>query len=182
MKKVLLISFVLTVCLFVLDGIQQGKITSQFMDDFYKEHIAEMLGGETQEGPRPEDTLVAPFSTKMAFETDTDLSKPHRRAVDVGVIAARVLSELFTFSSDQESYEEHLSAMKKEIQAGGLQDFTGFMETSGVYSSLQRNGTELKAFVEETPNLVKEGAFDGRYRWVFDVPVTVTELEKGIGS
>jgi hypothetical protein len=65
---------------------------------------------------------------------------------------------------------------------GGLKQYEDWVSETGIMASLQRNGLQLNGFVTETPFLLNEGVVNGRYRWLFEIPVMVSFVPRGTVS
>lgn len=180
MTRMIALAFALSLCIFLFLGAWGGVINAGFIDNFYHKYIAVFFGEGQDTGPKPEDTLIAPFSTGIMIETQIDLSQPHRTVSEMANMLSSITSELFTV--DPVTYNDHLASLSDAIKPAGIKDFSDFMISSNILPRLEKNNTVLNAFVEETPTLVKDGVFSGHYKWVFKVPITITELYKNTNS
>lgn len=190
------ISVVLTVIFLVASGIHQGKIklSTEFLDNFYKSSIRPLIVAEENTGPKPEDTLEAPFGSdeNIVQQSDLDLpytphsdgfkklDTPHRPAEEIAAWLEEILAELFAL--DPLKYEEKRTLMAKMMDGGAIHDFDSFLAKHNVLTILQNKNMVLSGFVEEQPTLIGEKTIDGTYRWVFRVPLTMTMLERDVNS
>lgn len=175
------ISLVLFAVFLVVSAIQQGKIelSSEFLDDVYQEHIRPALGEETATGPKPEDTLVAPFGASeaappAAAEMKIGLDKAHMENRNVSDWLVAVLSEMLMVSPDV--YEEKRRTLYGSVDGAALQDYESFLNDNNIMTVLQERNMMMTGFAEDQPTLLQSGNFDGIYRWVYRVPVTVTVM------
>ena len=183
--------------------------------------------GEEETGPRPEDTLQAPFADPDAVKEDKEelealersgviyqssdgnkyrvfsgeagrtyalpeynpnadldeggaLDKPHRRPEHLADWLVRATSEIFTV--EHSGYEKHLKHLATGMSEAGLAEFQKFMADSKILPELQSQPVKLMGYVEEPPLLLNEGVLNGRYRWLFEMPVTVTFLPRDMSS
>lgn len=176
--------------------------------------------GKKDEGPRPEDTLQAPFAAPDTLapaaqapaqgdviytssdghryriytgedgrryempdytpggsdEASGTLEQPHRRAEDIADWLVRATSEILTMDSN--NYQRHLQHLATGMSEAGLAEFNKFMSDTNILAELQEQGMQLRGYVEETPLPLNEGAVAGRYRWLFEMPVTVTFIPR----
>lgn len=102
------------------------------------------------------------------------LETSHRQAEHIADWLVRATSEIFTV--DAQNYQKHLAHLATGMSDAGLVDFNQFMADSNIFSKLQEDGLQLRGYVEEPPLLLNEGPLAGRYRWLFEMPVTVTFL------
>lgn len=190
------ISVVLTIIILVASGIQQGniKLSSEFLDNFYKSSIRPMIVGEENTGPRPEDTLKAPFKEdeKLVKQSSLDLPYappgeeikkldiPHRPIEKIADWLVEALSEVF--SVDPLEYDKQRVKISQMMDGGAINDFDAFFSKHNILQVLRSNNMLLSGYVEEQPTLIGEKAIEGTYRWVFRVPVTLTMLERNMDS
>lgn len=156
------------------------------------------------DGPKPEETLQAPFANSGSGQLSQDpqqpldcadcadddkipeysvenpdgddLSIPHRQASQIGDWLVRATSEIFTM--DTQTYSQHMELLATGMSPAGLAEFQKFLIDSNVLAEMQNNDMVLKGFVDEAPLLLNEGALNGRYRWLFEMPVTLTFLKR----
>ncbi len=142
--------------------------------------------------PDPSETLQAPFAdpdsslknrngkTFIPYggpdlsNSPNALDKPHRSEEHLAKWLVNEVSEIMTL--DPASYAEHTEDMEASMDQYALNDFQDFMTKSRVLLMLQQNSLELHVYVEETPLLMNAGSVGGRYRWLFEMPVTLTFL------
>lgn len=175
------ISLVLLVVFLVVSAIQQGKIefSTAFLDNIYQKHIRPVLGEETATGPKPEDTLVAPFGASemappAAAEMKIGLDEAHMENQKVSEWLVAVLSEMLMVMPD--IYEEKRRSLYGSVDTAALQDYDNFLTDNNIMTVLQERNMMMAGFAEDQPTLLQSGNFDGIYRWVYRVPVTVTVM------
>jgi hypothetical protein len=128
-------------------------------------------------GPRPEDTLQSPFgdntaapagaieglewrgSEKPVDQIITELSVPHR--------AIREITEWgVTQVFDQAGYQQYLS----------------FLTDNNITKVLDSGKFHMRSFVRQHPLLLNEGAVDGRYRWLYEIPMMISYMEPNMAG
>jgi hypothetical protein len=174
--------------------IPQGKVVENRALPDFLEQLFPRFFKKDDTGPKPEDTLVAPFADGAAAvdtqaepdsqgeaitlpsydegKASSDLSMLHRSEKDIAAWLVRATSEIFTL--DSRNYRNHLSHLGTGMTPAGLAEFNKFLNDTNIYSKLQSDDLLLKTYVEEEPTLLNEGAVAGRYRWLFEMPVTIT--------
>ena len=60
----------------------------------------------------------------------------------------------------------------------GQGEYKEFLEKSSIQRVLDTKGFYVRSFVTDTPIVLNSGEVQGRYRWLFDVPVTVRYLSR----
>ena len=168
--------------------------------------ISQYLPATQEEtGPKPEDTLQAPFAdeglarykheTRKAIQAgkdvedktldqlfkptdgagiDNNLKLPHRSKEEVSEWLIKAISEVL--SVNPAKYDEHKELLKTGMDLYAMNDFETFMQKSNILAVLKQNKLKLHSYVEEAPILLNAGAVDGRYRWKFEMPVTLSFL------
>lgn len=136
------------------------------------------LFGKREKTPPPEETLTAPFAqitgARVEGQAVHDISVPHRDEKHVAEWLQRAISEVLTIEAA--TYEDHLKYLATGMDSYALEDFKKFMESSKILEYLQGGRYRLGCVVESRPALLNEGPVESRYRWLYDVPVTITFL------
>lgn len=183
------ISVVLFVIFLAVSAVQQGALTfsTEFLDEFYHDKIRPALGMEQATGPQPEETLVAPFGASGATPAaaadagaETGLDKPHMETTKVAEWYATLLSEMMTV--DPADYDEKRRALFPVLDGAALQDYDSFLADNNIMAVMQEQDMIMSGFVEDQPSLLRNGNFDGIYRWVYRAPVTVTLMRRGVDN
>jgi hypothetical protein len=147
---------------------------------------------QKDEGPDPAETLTAPFMDPPPVdagkeigvpynpgdvESTVQLFKPHRQSTQIGQWASVVVSQTLNF--EESSYQSQMKAVNLYYSPRGIREFQEFLKSANVMPTLKREGWKLASFVEEQPLLRNEGEVGDRYRWLFQVPVTLSFLPLG---
>jgi len=138
----------------------------------------------------PRDTLEAPFADREALARNKNKGLPGAEAVPIALphrskkqiadwLTAGVAGSL---SFDQVSLADNLRKGRPFFDAGGWQQFEEFMVTAKLDQVLRSQRFSVLSFVDGAPLFLSEGVVDGRYRWLYEVPVMVSYLEKGQDS
>ena len=134
----------------------------------------------------PYETLQAPFTDEsgdkplpFASQNEDDVvayDVAHRLSEDVGKWLTDVLSETMTFGSD--NYQDDLEKTAAYFDENGRGLYLTFLEDSKMLRILQSNKFYIRSFVQDTPFLLNEGSVAGYYRWLFEVPVQVSYMDR----
>lgn len=141
--------------------------------------------------PDPSETLQAPFADEtLQAERDIekghlpenaiDLDKPHRDNASIRDWVVTAVSEAMMFESADSQAD--LAAHKASFDASGWKEYNAFLEEKGITKVLQTKRFQVRSFVEDVPLILNEGAVGGSYRWLFEVPVMVSYLERDLQS
>lgn len=127
----------------------------------------------------PEGHAFPPEPT--APKNTVPLDKPHRASQDIREWLMVAVSEIMTLDSadiEQETEQEASSYFSQD----GLNRYRAFLAESGLLKQLQTGRYAMRGFLKESPLLLNEGAVDGRYRWLYEVPVMVSFLPRGVND
>ncbi len=141
-------------------------------------------------GPQPSETLQAPFADpqeikkedadkpKAAPETSIPLEFPHRSGNAISAWAVMAVSESLMF--DEKTYSETLKDTEKYFSSNGRAAYMKSLAALNVPEVAQSSKYALRSFVIKDPLLLNEGKVDDRFRWLYDVPVSLTTMERGV--
>lgn len=152
--------------------------------------------------PPPSKTLQAPFADPVADgkpETDgqdplhplydyknggqgetTGLDKVHRSPEEIADWLERAVSDVLNIAAD--NFETHMRLLKTGMNETALNDFTAFIQSSNMLDNLRSHRMRLAGVVDATPLLLNEGVVAGRYRWLFELPVTASYMPAHVTS
>jgi hypothetical protein len=109
----------------------------------------------------------------------------HRSQSEVADFLTKAMTEMLSMgnsSADRNKppwiYEEHLKRLAVGLDANALSNFQSFMAQSNTIQTLQDNNLILRIYIEATPALLNKGKMDdGRYHWLYEMPVTLSFLD-----
>ena len=80
-----------------------------------------------------------------------------------------------SLSFDAIQYYATLAQMRREyFTTEAYNDYQETLQRFGIATYLSQSGYETSVLIEETPALLNEGVVNGVYKWLYDVPVTVS--------
>lgn len=132
--------------------------------------------------------LVAPFAEGDALAGQgvppvlpaKDLSDSHRPYLQVGGWLEEKVSRLM--NTDASSFDQHKKDISVFLNQNAIGEYATFMANSKIIETLQSNDLQLRSHVEERPLLLNKGSVDGRYRWLFEMPVMLTFLPRATNT
>lgn len=136
----------------------------------------------------PADNL-APFSEIVAEENgqallsetrSLPLEKPHLTDKELKVWASRAVSEALTMT--KATYVITGRDVRPYFTAAGIKQYQNYLQSSGIAQSVQSNQFDVSVFVEQPPFLLNGSAIKGVYRWLYQVPITMSFLPAGQGG
>ena len=134
-----------------------------------------------------DDFYVGPVD--QGSETST-LDMPHRSQGEVADFLVHAITEMLSMGVDPTdksrkkpwTYEDHLQMLSTGMDANALAQLGGFMEKSNILQILQADSLVMRVIVDDQPLLLNKGAVDGSYRWLYEMPVTLSFLKPGAKS
>jgi len=137
-----------------------------------------------QEKITEESTVLAEqFAETISSDTPdiaVSLETPHRGNAQVGAWAALSVASMLNFTPA--NYDEHVRGMTSYADERGRTDFHSFVINGNILETLGSNNLQLRDNVEDTPLIINTGVLEGRYRWLFEMPVLLTFLPVGAKS
>ncbi len=184
--------FLLIFAIFQLSIMTEARAEKTFW-----EKIFPFLAEPEEEGPSPEETLRAPFANdkppkqdheKSAIErlyrphegprsNTLSLAGPHRHAEEIGVWLMGVVTDALEFNAI--NFPENQRRVEVHFTDSGYQDYMDFITQGNFLEILARRNLHLHAVAEEKPFLLNKGALNGRFRWLFEIPVMLNYLPAG---
>lgn len=159
------------------------------------EKLLPFLFEEEDTGPKPEDTMQAPFIEKGAIDTTPSqqlgiaykpyeapenaiaLDQAHRQPAQIEQWTGKVISDSLDF--DPLRYDSHLQTLNATMTPYAQDAFKSFLAKDNLLEALKANDLVMRAFVTEPAHLLNKGAVQGRYRWLVETPVTISFLPRG---
>ncbi len=174
--------------------------SAQVRADSLLNDIMPSVFGERDRGSKPEETLIAPFaqddqgSRMVKPDEAADLKHPENlmsvtlpnheslyMTTWADDIVARVMS--YNLEGITQNRTQDLTAREKLLKEFFLP--SGILNVNAVFQDpyfqerLVQKSMRIQAFVETPATIQNEGVFGGVYRWLIDVPVTITFFPQG---
>ncbi len=128
------------------------------------------------------DVKIAPFVetrdiTELAQET---FNQPHKSDREVGRWLSQAVSESLSF--DSSNYKTNAKQILPYFTRDGFKAYQEYLRTSGIFENLKTGDNQLGVFVEEQPLLLSGNEIDGVYRWLYQVPVTISFQSRNVSD
>lgn len=108
--------------------------------------------------------------------TESSLAIQHMGSREISMKLTEIIAEALTFN--QSDYATVVSNMRKYFTPDGYNQYTQFLTNSAFQNALTTQGLQSGAFAETDPVELGRGAYSGVYKWVFEVPVTVSLIPR----
>ncbi|HQX28351.1 MAG TPA: DotI/IcmL family type IV secretion protein, partial [Alphaproteobacteria bacterium] len=99
---------------------------------------------------------------------------------EIGAWLTNSLSEAMTF--DKGNHKEMLKADEKYFNETGKVEYLKFLADHNIMKVIESEKFDVRSFVQGQPLLLNEGAVNGVYRWLYEVPMMVSYMERGAKS
>lgn len=104
------------------------------------------------------------------------LSVQHLGTGEVAMYFSDVLAEALSFNSS--NFRSVTSSVKTYFTEEGYNQYMQFITSSGFEAKLRNENLQAGAYTEEEPVEMGRGVYDGVFKWVFQVPVTVSLIPR----
>jgi hypothetical protein len=145
-----------------------------------------------EETPDPSKTLIAPFADPVLLEKSkaipkgvlpenaTSLDKAHRSSGQIGEWVLREASGALTFPATD--FDAAMNEKKLFFSDEGWAQYNTFLSSVKMPQTIKSGQYRIQSFSNEKPLLLNEGVVNGSYKWLFDVPITVSYLKSNMAS
>ena len=142
--------------------------------------------------PDPSQTLQAPFadngSAQQQGPSDAEVKRdpnnyiplnlPHMADGAVSDWVVNAVSDILTFPSDD--YTVDLARLRGYFDDTGYNEYGAFLEEKSLKKVLESKQFYVRSFVQDVPLLLNEGPVSEQYRWLYEVPVMVTYMDRSM--
>lgn len=105
------------------------------------------------------------------------LDKPNMNTAALMSWVAQAATETMTFGFHD--YQRRLQQSSRHFTRRGWESFSNALQKSGILDSVQASQQVVTAEPRSAPILTQQGVFNGKYRWVINLPLRVTYRAAG---
>lgn len=122
---------------------------------------------------------VAPFVEQQDLNSTKiiSLDKRHRTDREIEKWLDQVISEALTFNI--KTYKENAKIILPYFTRDGFINYQEYLKNSGVFENLKDGRHQIGVFIDGQPLQLSGQAVDNVYRWLYQIPVTVSFLPNG---
>jgi len=124
------------------------------------------------------DTLRAEGKDTLPENRSVTPDQPHRTPRELARWVSQAVSEVMTF--DARNYDRQLTAAKDYFSDAGYAEFTTYLRQANLKSTLVQGDLRAGIIVDQEPLLLNSGAVGGIFRWLYEVPVTISYTKRGL--
>ncbi len=126
----------------------------------------------------PKDLRLASLADGKAVIVDDNtnpLSVQNLSAHELSERLSNIVAETLSFTASD--FASGSRAAEKYFTPSGYQQYVEFLTSAEFERSLRDQNLKSGAYVEEPPVELTHGVYEGVYKWVFEVPVTVSFID-----
>lgn len=132
---------------------------------------------------------VAPFTetligarTKIILpeQRSLPLEKAHRTNKELQNWLSMVISESLSF--DKQSYSGVAKNIRPYYTNSGFRQYLDYLKSADIINNIKSNNYQMSVYVEDPPLLQNSLAIEGIYRWLYQIPVTISFLPRNVGN
>jgi len=97
-------------------------------------------------------------------------------SAEVSMQLTELIADALSFNKD--NYKSSSASMQKYFTDEGFGQYTAFLTNAGFETTLQEQNLQSGAYVEQPPIELTHGVYNGVYKWVFEVPVTISFIPR----
>lgn len=124
------------------------------------------------------DTLRAVNEDTLPENRSVTLDEPHRTPRELSRWVSQNVSEVLTFNPAQ--FDAQLREDQQYFSDAGYGEFKTYIQQANLKTTLEQGDLKATVIVDQTPLLLNSGAVSGVFRWLYEVPVTISYTKRGI--
>jgi hypothetical protein len=111
---------------------------------------------------------------------EVPLAQQHRTPEEVATWIVQTVSE--SLAMDSVNLERVISDARPHFHESAYNQYLAFMESGNLRQAIKASDLRMLNFVQNTPYLLTKGSADGRYKWLFEVPVMISFVKRSMRS
>jgi len=178
-QKLIIAMALLLFANFALIGTAHAKksFLEGMMPFLYDRGSDEVLKDGVLTAPFADSDVVVDDTTKGLPQNAIPLDQPHRSDQDITSWVVTAVSQALTFNELEFQKEIDQSASAMFSQAAAAQ-YKAFLADTKITEVLSGKRYRINSFTQGRPLLMNEGALKGRYRWLYEVSVMVSYMDR----
>lgn len=170
-----------TICVLSLFFLTLFHQNAYAKKSFYEALVGSWFQPKTH-GPKPEDSLRAPFTTGKAKVDGVEqhegenLKVPHINYPEVGKWLTTACAESLNYK--EHTNQEDLDHLRAYFTDSGWAQYQHFLQQSKLANIIASHKFNLQSHVKREPLLLNSLEHEGLYRWLFEIPIMVTFMNR----
>ncbi len=132
----------------------------------------------------PPEGMVAPFGDvgtatggyAAQSKKVNDLSVQNYASRDIAFMLTEIVAEALSF--DKSNFVYNSGQMEQHFTPAGYGQYKQFLTDTQFQQTIDASNLQSGAYVEQEPLELSSGVYGGSYKWLFEVPVTISFIPK----
>lgn len=133
-----------------------------------------------EEAPFAETLLSEGQNTILPEQRALPLEKPHRTNNELQTWSSMVASE--ALSINKQEFGKVMNDIRPYFTQSGFRQYQEYLQSTGILQSINDNNYQMNVFVEEQPLLMNGSSMQGVYRWLYQLPITISFIPEGMAG
>lgn len=135
-----------------------------------------------QEEVVPTEGSLAPFAQNagkakgMNPEGNSKLAVQNYSDTEIATRLSQITAEALSF--DKSNFVYNSASMQQYFTPDGFKQYRAFLDSAGFQQTLNQKDMQSGAILEQPPLLVTNGVHSGAYKWVLEIPVTISFIPR----
>jgi len=105
------------------------------------------------------------------------LDAAHRTDGEISAWLSVIVSDALSF--EIKNYSELAKRLRGEFTTEGFVQYQEYLKSSGIFNNLKDGNYRISTYIDQSALLLNDMALDDVYRWLYEVPITITFLPLG---
>lgn len=138
------------------------------------------------EASREDAGTKAPFSAavgvaKTAANKNKSLVETQNySARDISLMIEAIIPEVLSFNKD--NLAKNMTGVQKYFTSSGYAQYQQFLQAAAIEQAITSQNMQSGVLMETPPLEISAGLFNGAYKWLFEVPVTLSFIPANTNS
>lgn len=178
-QKIILASALLLFANVALSGAAHAKksFIEGMLPFLYDRGSDEVLEDGVLKAPFADSDLVVEEGEQGLPQNAIPLDQPHRSDGDITSWVVTAVSQALTFN-ELEFQKELDQSVDSVFSTAAATQYQNFLTDTKMMEILRGKRYRITSFTRGRPLLMNEGALKGRYRWLYDVSVMVSYMDR----
>lgn len=103
---------------------------------------------------------------------NASLTIQNHSSPEVAQMLLDMIAESLSFTGA--TYDRNIAAVEPYFTPSGYRQYKEFLAGSGFAQTLSQQNLQAGAYIQGAPLEINRGAYNGAFKWVFEVPVTIS--------
>ena len=149
-----------------------------FLSVFLFALILDLMRDDDAERIAFQQAVIADLGSDQMGASSFD--KPHLSVGEIEQWVNQAVSESMTF--DISTYKDNAQEVYKYFTREGFNQYQDYLKNSGIFENLKNGNLKIGVFVDGQPLQLSAQNVGGVYKWLYQVPLTVSFLPRRVND